>query len=41
MGLELDGSIPKKTCSECGCEIQERFESYIHVCERCINKKEE
>jgi ribosomal protein L37AE/L43A len=41
MRLELSRGFSKKECSECGCEIHEHYESYIHLCERCINKTEE
>ncbi|WP_081413515.1 protein YhfH [Aneurinibacillus terranovensis] len=35
------GDTSKKVCSECGCEIQEQVESYVHLCERCMNKVHE
>ncbi|ERI07462.1 MULTISPECIES: protein YhfH [Aneurinibacillus] len=41
MNLSFYRNLPKKECSECGCEIKEQYESYVHVCERCINRKEE
>ena len=31
----------KKECCECGCEIKEHTESYLYLCERCINHEHE
>jgi hypothetical protein len=41
MDLEFYRNIPKKECSECGCEIQEQHESYLYECERCMGIHEE
>ncbi|WNB92380.1 protein YhfH [Bacillus sp. NEB1478] len=38
--LEFYRNMPKKTCTECGCEIEEQHESYLYECERCIGKHE-
>jgi NADH pyrophosphatase NudC (nudix superfamily) len=39
--MNYNRNIPKKICGECGHEIEERTESYLHVCEQCMNKDEE
>ncbi|MED0676514.1 MULTISPECIES: protein YhfH [Aneurinibacillus] len=41
MESEFHKNLPKKECIECGCEIREQYESYLHLCERCINNMEE
>ncbi|WP_425590486.1 protein YhfH [Fictibacillus sp. b24] len=38
--LELHRNIPDKTCTECGCVIEEQHESYLYECERCMGKHE-
>ncbi|RCK13080.1 YhfH family protein [Bacillus licheniformis] len=35
------GTLPKKTCPECGEKMEEQAESYFMECERCLAKKGE
>jgi hypothetical protein len=34
--LEFYRNLPKKSCLECGDEIEEQHESYLYLCERCL-----
>lgn len=39
--LEFFRTLPKKTCPECGEQVEEQAESYFMECERCLAKKGE
>lgn len=39
--VEFFLNLPSKTCSECGEQINEQYESYMMECLRCLNKREE
>ncbi|WP_064965379.1 protein YhfH [Ornithinibacillus contaminans] len=33
--LEFFRTLPKKTCQQCGQEINEQSDCYINICEEC------
>lgn len=39
--MEFFRTLPKKTCPECGEQVEEQAESYFMECERCLAKKGE
>ncbi|WP_081773065.1 MULTISPECIES: protein YhfH [unclassified Bacillus (in: firmicutes)] len=39
--VEFFRSLPKKVCPECGEQVHEMAESYLHECDRCLSKREE
>jgi hypothetical protein len=41
MEMEFYKNLPAKECCECGCEIKEQFESFLYLCERCMNHANE
>ncbi|WP_141433181.1 protein YhfH [Bacillus sp. 03113] len=34
--LEFFRHLPRKRCTECGCEIEEQHECYGNKCENCL-----